>query len=128
MSARQRFQQAQQRAVLDARSRIHAQTDFTKDRSQILQSISDKTYTPSKTAKETMKYALVASRTNRAAALADRYRHQARAALVEQRGSVRTSSQGFSAPAIATKPSCVGCATGSCSLRPACPDPLWPRR
>jgi hypothetical protein len=84
MSARQRFQQAQQRAVLDARSRIHAQTDFTKDRSQILQSISDKTYTPSKTAKETMKYALVASRTNRAAALADRYRHQARAALVEQ--------------------------------------------
>jgi hypothetical protein len=84
MSARQRFQQAQQRAVLDARSRIHAQTDFTKDRSQILQSISDKTYTPTKTAKETMKYALVASRTNRAAALADRYRHQARAALVEQ--------------------------------------------
>jgi hypothetical protein len=84
MSARQRFAAAQQRAMLDARSKIHAQTDFTKDRSHVLQSIADKTYHPSKSAKESIKTALVATRSARLSGLADRHFRAPSAKLVEQ--------------------------------------------
>ena len=66
MSARQRFTQAHSQSLFKARSKLHSQTDFTKDRAHILQSISDKTYVPTKNAREAAKYALVATRSSRA--------------------------------------------------------------
>ena len=73
-NARQRFNDAGRRAMMDARSKIHAQADFTKDRGHILKSISEKTYRPKKSQQEALKQALVASKTNQVANLADRYK------------------------------------------------------